>query len=61
MLDLLYNGPIEEPDEFDLFACDLDVTASTTIQDKYETFANDTPFTISRTVLDWWLEPAQQK
>jgi hypothetical protein len=60
-LDLPYNGPTIEPDVFDLFAHDLDVTASTTIQDKYKAFANDTPFAINGTALNWWLEPAQQK
>ena len=58
--DLPYNGPTKEPDEFSLIAHDLDVTATTTIQNKYEAFADDTPFTISGTALSWWLEPAQQ-
>ena len=61
MPDLPYNGPTKEPDEFSLIARDLDVTATTTIQDECEAFADDTPFAISGTALSWWLELAQQK
>ena len=59
--DLPYNSPTKEPDEFGLITRDLDVTATTTIQDEYEAFADDTPFAISGTALSWWLEPARQK
>ena len=61
MPDLPYNGPTKKPNEFGLIARDLDVTATTTIQDEYEAFADDTPFAISGTALSWWLEPARQK
>ena len=61
MPDLPYNGPTKEPDEFGLIARDLDVTATTTSQDEYKAFADDTPFPISGTALSWRLEPAQQK
>jgi hypothetical protein len=50
-----------DPDVFDEFARDLDVTASTITSDEYEAFANDTPFGISTTALEWWLEERQRK
>jgi hypothetical protein len=61
MPDLPYNGSTREPDKFGLIARDLDVTATTTIQDEREAFADDVPFAISGTACSWWLEPAQQK
>ncbi|ODQ70007.1 hypothetical protein LIPSTDRAFT_35880, partial [Lipomyces starkeyi NRRL Y-11557] len=50
-----------DPDVFDEFARDLDVTASTITSDEYEAFANHTPFGISTTALEWWLEERQRK
>jgi hypothetical protein len=58
---LIYTGPTEEPDEYDLFARDLDVTKSMMSQDEYEDFVTDKPKQITGTVLAWWLKDAHRK
>ncbi|ODQ75297.1 hypothetical protein LIPSTDRAFT_2010 [Lipomyces starkeyi NRRL Y-11557] len=52
-VDISTISASNDSDAFDEFARDLDVTASTITSDEYEAFANDTPFGISGTALEW--------
>jgi hypothetical protein len=56
-----YSGPTQEPDQYDLFARDLDVTINPLSEDEYESFANGTPISVTGSALNWWLESAQRK